>query len=318
MSPGVRSHGDLIALERLPLLWCRSHERIVSKSMNPLVPVVAMLVLSAAAHSQVIYDIDFNRLPQVPGIPVVSGTAPHHVSEILWGTPTVESSVGGLTDQPLKLDHSGNNGPFYYDQIQIVMPEIQPSSWDLFFDFTSLGLVGSDSELAVLFDTPAVRNVYFRGDGHIYLYGPTSPYYEETEIGTFSDGEVFRIHVHVDLEGNEWSAYKNGVLLGSTPFFMSGSSLNSIRFSYGLPFGALNDTSTVGIDNIIIAIPEPGTSGMLLCGGVLLQLSTRRIRNRLFLLQEKRSEAHRERDAQRLCSLPAFKLAKTAEIGILP
>jgi hypothetical protein len=203
---------------------------------------------------------------------VRTGSAPGFVSSINFGTPLVVSAFGSLVDQPLRLDMIGNDPSFYYDQIQLNLPQLHPDSMDVAFDFTSSGLIGSHAQLVVLFDTPSVRNIYFGNDGTISLW---SPFSTQSTVGNFSNGEAFRFDAHLDFINNRWTMYKNGVLLGGA-FFQPDAYVQAIRFSYGIASaGQLPDSSAVAIDNILVAVPEPAHLAAVLCPAFLFWLVLR-------------------------------------------
>jgi hypothetical protein len=229
--------------------------------MKAVIAFGLCLIISGSAFSQTIYDINFNN--QSANQVVQSGTAPNHVSSVVFGTPLVVPSFGGLTDQPLRMDMVGNGPSYYYDQFQLNMSRLANLSLDVAFDFTSSGLVGSPATpaLVVWFDTPSVRNVYFRADGQISLYAPGS----ETVVGNFANNETFRFLIHIDLAAHQWATYKNGVLLGQTTFTPD-DYISSIRFGYGLVNPSLvPDGSAVGIDKLVVSVPEPTAATL---GGV--------------------------------------------------
>jgi hypothetical protein len=225
----------------------------------------AMLVVQLA-FSQVLYNIDFNE--QTPNQLVQTGSPPRFVSSINFGSPKVVPMFGPLQHQPLVLDMVGNAAPFYYDQIQLNLPRLSSSTLDTSFDFASSGLVGSQTELAILFDNPQVQNVYFQDDGGIYR---TDHFLNPTKVGSFLDGVAYHISIHIDFQQQQWSISENGTLLGTDSYGYSASSLQDIRFSYGLVSSiSAPDLSAVGLDNVLVAVPEPSSLALLalssLCG----------------------------------------------------
>lgn len=145
------------------------------------------------------------------------------------------------------------------------------SSLDVSFDFTSLGLIGSLNDFAILFDTPSAQAVWFRNDGQIALQNPGS--------GFFLNGETFRVRIHIDFTLNRWSLYRDGVLLDEL-YIEPEDYVRSIRFSYGhvLPAPLVPDSSGVAIDNILVVVPEPGGLFALGVGAGLLMAWIRRMK----------------------------------------
>jgi hypothetical protein len=235
--------------------------------MKMLKAITPILLIASSAFSQVIYDIDFNAPGQPANQLVRTGAAPQFVSQIVYGSPMVLPAFGSLLDQPLVLNMVGNAPSFYYDQIQLNLPRLQSPVLDVAFDFTSRGLIGSQARLTVLFDTPSVRDVFFQNDGQIALYSPTLG---PANVGSFSDGEEFRVGIHVDLAQKQWFLLKNGTALGSAPFTPD-DYVQDIRISYGLQLSSgTPDGSSAAIDNLVISVPEPASADSFAVGICLL------------------------------------------------
>ena len=226
--------------------------------MNSQILLVTSLLAGLSASGQTLYDINFNVPDQSVNALVVTGAAPQYISQIVFGSPTVVSSFGVLTDQPLRLDMIKNPAPFYYDQVQLDFDYLHLTTLDVSFDFTSAGLIGSNGHLAVLLDAYTVQSIDFENNGRISLISRSDGgAFQATDIGGFTDGEAFRFQAHVDTMHSQWTAYKDGVILGQSPFNPDGD-LWSIRFSYGTRSSdAPSDASAVGIDNIVVTVPEP-------------------------------------------------------------
>jgi len=84
--------------------------------MRLLYSVITATALSSPAFSQVIYDINFQSADQPVNRIVTTGLAPEHVSDVLFGRPTVVAAFGSLADQPLLFDSNGETpfNSFYY------------------------------------------------------------------------------------------------------------------------------------------------------------------------------------------------------------
>lgn len=235
-------------------------------AVPPWLAWLVLLLVSQVSPAQVLYNINFNTPDQGVNQLVRTGAAPQYVTSIVYGSPQVVAAFGGLTNQPLCLNMVSNQASFYYDQIRLNLPRLQSPTLDVAFDFTSAGLLGSAAQLAVLFDTPTVRNVYFQNNGVLSL---TQPLRAPTSVGSFTDGESFHVDIHVDLAQHQWSLFKDGVLLGSTPFNPD-DYIRDIRFSYGLVLGSSTpDGSAVAIDNLSVTVPEPSAAALLLLGAGL-------------------------------------------------
>jgi hypothetical protein len=243
--------------------------------MNMLKTITPLLLICSSAFSQVIYDINFNAPGQSANQLVRVGAAPQYVSQIVYGSPMVLPAFGSLLDQPLVLNMAGNAPAFYYDQLRLNLTRLQSPVLDVAFDFTSRGLIGSQARLAILFDTPSIRDVFFQNDGQIALYSPTLA---NANVGSFTDGEEFRVGIHVDLANQQWSLSKNGTVLGSAPFTPD-DYIQDIRISYGLQLSSgTPDGSSVAIDNLVVSVPEPASTSSLALGICLLWVRLRRIR----------------------------------------
>jgi hypothetical protein len=226
--------------------------------MKGLATLAMALLITCPAFSQALYWINFNDPAQQVGQVVNTGTGSQSVSRVVFGSPTVVSSFGALTDQPLRLDLSGTDSSYHYSQIGLNFSRSPLLDLDLSFDFTSAGMIGSHGQFALFFDTSSVQNIYFGNNGRISLFSMDgSKHYTRTDVGSFSDGEAFSFGVHIDVDKNQWSVYKNGSLLGQAPF-NPGGNLGSIRFSYGTTSSVLApDSSGVAIDNLVVQAPEP-------------------------------------------------------------
>jgi hypothetical protein len=238
--------------------------------------IAALLISSSVSFSQVLYDVDFNDQP-VDQLPII-GVGPNYISGIYpYGSPTVVSSFGGLVDQPLQFQLHGNLGPFrVYDQIELNLRGLDAQQLDLSFDFSSVGFVGYPSTfLTVVFDTPEVRPLQIQSDGTFLL----SPYpFSRAGVGAFTDGEVFRMHIHVDLAAQQWSIYKNDEFLDSAPFIPSGS-MRTVRISFSSYLAP--GSASVGIDNILFTVPEPRATKLILVAGLsVFGIGHRRVRIR--------------------------------------
>src|SRR5262249_14325132 len=115
-----------------------------NSSLLKLFAILCVVFALRDGWSQNLYNINFNN--QSPETTVKTGQGSSRVSEVVFGTPKVAASFGGLSDQPLVFDMAENRSPFYYDQIQLNLPHSSLSSLEVDFDFTSSALIGSPAQ----------------------------------------------------------------------------------------------------------------------------------------------------------------------------
>jgi hypothetical protein len=202
------------------------------------------------SFGQVLYNLNFNNQPA--NSLVQTGAPPQYISRINFGTPSVVSAFGGLHDQPLRLALGGPR-PFY-DQIQLNFSNPLASSLDLSFDFTSIGLVGSQAPGLFRVLGLGVDSVDLDSSGTISAFnGHTVP------LGHFTDNETFRILIHMDVQNRMCTVYKDGVMLGPGAFPSYIAADGAFRFNYGVnSISGGPDSSATAIDNVLlVAIPEP-------------------------------------------------------------
>jgi hypothetical protein len=226
------------------------------------------------ASGQVLYNINFNNQPA--NSLVQTGAPPQFISSINFGTPTVVSSFGGLHDQPLRLGLGGTY-PFFYDQVQLNFSNPLGSALDFYFDFTSVGLVGSQASGLFRAIGIGVESVDFDSSGVISAFnGHTVP------LGHFTDNETFRMWLHIDVPNQTCTVYKDGVMLGPGAFPSHIASDGGLRFSYGVNSFGPRDSSAVAIDNVLlVAVPEPSTLSLAaLAGLAVLTLKRRRLQSK--------------------------------------
>lgn len=158
----------------------------------------------------------------------------------------------------------GNGTSFYYDQIRLGVPVLAEPILRLEFDFESRGLIGSDANFTVLFDTPTVRKINFDNEGRIRLeaWGPQGLI--NSTIGNFNDGESSHISIVIDHETDDWSIYQDYDLIGGGTVSID-ERIQSIRLSFGLISSVgTPDASAVAIDNLVLSnIPEPANAAVL-------------------------------------------------------
>lgn len=222
---------------------------------------IAALLGASSAQAAIVthYDIDFSSPTHTVGNTPTTGSGSNTPSSVVFGQPLVENSLGALTDQPLVFNTTGNTTTCcYYDQISLDVGAGY-DNYQLSFNLSTENFVNTNAgnQFALFFDTPQVRNVYFRNDGSISTYQPSLPSYT---IGSFADNELVSMLIDIDLVTNTWDIFQNGSLLHNGFFDTSGSDVDSIRFSYGSP--STTGFDSVGLDDILLTsqvatVPEP-------------------------------------------------------------
>lgn len=194
-----------------------------------------------------LYSVDFGSPPHTVGlIPVTStGEAPrNYVSNINFGTPTVVTSLGALTDQPLEFDSFDLVG----DQVQIQLNDL-PSANKYFIsvDISVVDVVTFDRSFVLFLDTPQVRSIAFQSDNSIREFVPGS---SGSTIDSYTFGSKISLGIKVDLISDTWEIFINGnsTHLGG---FGGATALQAIRFSTDVlsPPGEVS----AAIDNLVIA-----------------------------------------------------------------
>ncbi|RME38784.1 MAG: hypothetical protein D6788_06740 [Planctomycetota bacterium] len=219
----------------------------------------------------VLYDIAFGTPPHVLNQPPVNGTgAPprDRVTGIPFGSPTVVSSVGALTDQPLLFDivltsptgleliemdigpNASLSGGFPF----LGLPAAYHVETDVLID--SLGsFAGSAGSFVLLLDSPEAHQILFRDTGDITARVLGNGGYA-VNIGTYQPGVPVHVEVDVDAVQQTWA-----ISIDGAPSFAGGfpisplQPMNQIRIA--LSVGAVSDRAA--IDNVLVSVP----SGML-------------------------------------------------------
>lgn len=222
------------------------------------------------AHALVVHQSDW----EAPFTPTYT---------VSFGNPQISAPTDVFDSNSLAFNTSGNAPTFYYDQIRYSLgqPGYDYPAFRLEFDMYTDAYMGSVNNFSVLFDTPAVRSVYFRSDGTIDLLVPGGGGYN---LATFSDGEILHLDMLFDIAANQWDIELNNQLIysGIIDSATAGSPaeyLRSIRFSYGLG-NSLSDTdhlSTIYLDNVVVsAVPLPAAPVLFVSGLLGLYWRARR------------------------------------------
>ena len=157
------------------------------------------------------------------------------MSNIVFGSPTVVSSLGVLTDQPVKF------GPetAVYDQFKLSLDDLPKGTKYVLEAEIVIAESLSAGGLTLLFDTPTVRNIYFDDTGIVRSFGASGA------IRTFPLGTKIDLRVDVDLAADTWEISLNG---SSAHFgsFGGATEIRSIRFS--------SNNVIAGLDNLRVSV----------------------------------------------------------------
>ncbi|MGK7872245.1 MAG: protein kinase [Xenococcaceae cyanobacterium] len=196
-----------------------------------------------------VYDVTFSSPTHTVDSPPSFGASSSTPSRLLFGQPTVKSSLGVLNDQPLVF-HDPLNPP--YNQIEFKLGH-QADNYSVSFDLLFLDNEGG---FTIFFDTPTIQSLSFKPNQQISIFQPKIDGKAiKKSIGTYSLGTVLKVQIDVDLILNEWSISVDNVLLYKGEFFAFSGDVMSIRFSHG-QFDRSTD-GLVGIDNILITKDKP-------------------------------------------------------------
>lgn len=207
------------------------------------------------AASKVHYDIDFSSpIHAVESLPTI-GFSTNTISSIIFGEPTVETSFGSLTNQPLVFNPNIHN----YEQIMLDLGS-DYDNYIISFDIETKNLVESQCSFSILLDTPTVQVLSFKGYSGIILYNTshTQPYIYET-IGNFTDNTLISVIIAVDLKYNLWSIHINDNMHYQGYFYAEENDVGAIRFNLATPYESESQFPSVfvGIDNVVVKSIEP-------------------------------------------------------------
>lgn len=222
--------------------------------------LLAVLSTNVVRCSQYFYTVDFSSPLHQVGQPPTTGAGPQTPSSIIFGSPTVVSSFGHLTNQPLMFKGVG------YEQIEFDLNKGVPDYF-IEFDFETRNLNPSLFAFVMLCDTPYVQNFYLHGLGYIGVPPANSPY-----LPGWTDDELHHLRIEVNLTNRSWVLRLDG-RPPATGLFSSGSGdVQSIRFNLSSWYAGTPDNPDVrvAIDNIRIGTSVGVTSPTITCPAPLV------------------------------------------------
>jgi hypothetical protein len=232
------------------------------KLTQSMLAPIAMLVIAgfacvSAPAAQNFYTVDFNSPLNQIGQPPTTGAGSDTPSRILFGSPTVVSSFGHLTDQPLVF--SG----IYYQQIQFDLGR-GVSDYSVDFDFETRNLNSSLFAFSLLMGGPGWGgSFYLHGRGYIGVPPSNSPY-----LPGWTDNELHHMRITVAQAGSAWTLQLDDQAPVTRSFGMNVGDVQSMVFSMSAWHAAALDNPEVqvAIDNIVIgtSVPEPSSAALSL------------------------------------------------------
>ena len=233
--------------------------------------VISILCTVPVGAAQYFYSVDFHSPLNQIGQPPATAAGPETPSSIVVGDPTVVSSFGHLTEQPLLF--SG----IYYQQIQFDLGRGVPDYF-VDFDFETRNLNPSLFAFDAVFDTPGVEVFYLHGGGYIGVPPANSTY-----LPGWSDDNLHHMHIAVDLTADSWTFTLDDREPVTGPFFSNSGDILSMRMNLSAwrAFTPDDPNVQVAVDNIFIgtSVPEPSSVALAFSAlGVSLLLRQRKHR----------------------------------------
>lgn len=241
------------------------------KNLVCSITLLASFLSSTAAFAQgVLYDLDFT-MPEVGSY------------SVLYGTPAVVPSFGGMTDAMLFRARATN-----WDAITLSM-EAQPSAYTIDFDVVTHGLRNSLYTFMIYLSTAETRNVFFHGG--LNAIGVFQPFpYTDQGVQAFADDVPYHLTILADFPNNAWQLRVDGVPVYQNVF--NAADIQQVAFALNGWHAAAVDNPNVqvALDNIRVeAIPEPSPC-LLFSTAILVMYGWRA---RLFMRVEKEAAARR-------------------------
>ena len=219
----------------------------------------AMFLVGIADGGQLFYAADFSSPLNQVGQPPTTGDSPSTPSLIIFGSPTVVSSFGQLTNQPLLFEAIG------YQQIGFDLSKGAPDYF-LDFDFESHNLNSSLFLFMTIFDCPEVESFNLHGIGYIEI-----PDY--SFLPGWTDDEAHHMHIEMNAVNRTWKLKVDGRPTVSGGYYhSSGPDVLSLRMGI-LPWrwGTPDDPNVqIAIDNIRIGTSLAANPPTLTCPNPLV------------------------------------------------
>jgi hypothetical protein len=225
----------------------RTHRKrnFLSRRLSTLlINLFCILVAQGATAATLLYDVDFCTPPHTVGLPPVAaaGNPPRNtVSQVVMGAPTVVSSFGELTDQPLLFDTYGDGVP---EQIRLRLNDLPTSKHYCLEVDMVIGSMQDWYGFTIFFDVPTVRRIDFWTNETVNIM----PSLSGRLIGHYTLGTKVHVRVEIDLEADRWHIFLDDVLARSESLY-GATTLRSIRFSTQT---IVSEGVSAAIDNIVV------------------------------------------------------------------
>jgi len=211
-------------------------------------PALLLLIpMSVYAQPITLIDVDFGA-PHTVGNPPVegfSGPPPlNTVGEIFSGNPTVVSSLGALTNQPLDLTNSQIR--FFLADIPVFQVDVDLPLCDRYTTEADVLLDSSGGGLIIFHDVSKIRKITFHSDLTITATDNFVTF-TQSQIGTYNLGDIVNVRSEIDLNNDEWKIFLNDALARTSDF---GGATQLIMHRY-----VGTGSAAVGVDDIRISCP---------------------------------------------------------------
>lgn len=188
------------------------------------------------------YDMDWDGAPHTLNAQTALG-APKGPSQINFGTPIVEQSLGELDQRPLVFETSSST----YEQIQMALlqgAQVYNLSMDLLV--TGVGPGTSGDGFSLFFDGDTATSIRFKENGEIrYFSNGTGGL-----LGNYNFNEKINLRVQVDVDSGALHLSINGGAFQSKPIHLPDGDIRTMRVS--LVDSSFGD-GTSAIDNVVIS-----------------------------------------------------------------
>jgi hypothetical protein len=225
------------------------------------VVLFAAVMLSAQEvwAGQYFYWVDFGSPLNQVNQPPATNAGPLTPSKIVFGGPTVVSSFGHLTNQPLLFKGT------YYEQIQFDLGKQAPDYF-IDFDFETRKLNPSLFAFTVIFDDPWAEVFYLHGTGYIGVPPSNSP-----GLPGWTDYELHHMHIVWNVPAATWFFKLDDRGLESRRVYYETGDVLDMRLNLSAwrAFTPGDKNVQVAVDNIRIGTSAPAPPPRITCSAPL-------------------------------------------------